>query len=241
MPSTADRPITVIDLLDRGPVPYERGHELQRRLLAERAGGERDDALVLLEHEAVVTVGRGARRDGTGPDGLPAVLDGGRFPVVEVERGGEATWHGPGQLVGYPIIALGEGERDLHRHLRRIEDALIAALGDLGVSGAGRRAGATGVWIDGARKVASIGIAVQRWVTWHGFALNVRPDLSAFAAIRPCGFGAEVMTSVAAERGDDGPSVREAADAVVRRLAEAFGRVVSSSGVGRGAGEEVDV
>ncbi len=140
----------------------------------------------MVEHPEVITLGR--RRESR------ANVVEARFPIVEVERGGDVTYHGPGQLVGYPILALAGEERDLHRFLRAIEQALIDLCATLGVA-AGRRDGATGVWL-GEKKVASIGIAVRRWVTLHGFAINISTDLSHFSAIRPCGFAAEVMTSL---------------------------------------------
>ena len=198
-----------------GRVPYERVLERQHALVERRARGEIGDRLLLLEHPPVVTVGRGAR---------PADVAGVSAPVVEVERGGEATWHGPGQIVGYPILRLEGRERDLHLHLRRLEETLIRALSDFGLE-AGRRPPHTGVWTAGG-KVASIGVAVRRWVTFHGFALNVDCDLSAFASFRPCGLDARVMTSVARELGA-APDRAALEDAVVRRFAEVFGRVLS--------------
>jgi lipoate-protein ligase B len=115
--------------------------------------------------------------------------------VVEVERGGEATYHGPGQLVAYPILLLPEERRDLHRYLRDLEEVVIRMLAEVEVEGT-RRQGLTGVWV-GERKIASIGVAVRRWVTWHGFALNLATDLEAFRAFRPCGLDPDVMTRVA--------------------------------------------
>ena len=124
--------------------------------------------------------------------------------MVEVERGGDVTYHGPGQVVAYPILLLGEGERDLHRFLRNLEEAMIRTLAGFGIE-AGREPGKTGVWwsASGARKIASIGIACRKWVTFHGLALNVTTDLAYFARIQPCGFDARVMTSMAAELGRD--------------------------------------
>ena len=132
------------------------------------------------------------------------VLAPGATPVVEVERGGDVTWHGPGQLVAYPILRL-EGEaRDLHAHLHRLEDLVVDVCAAFGIAG-GRDARNTGVWVrpgtPAGQKICSIGIACRRWVTWHGLALNVDPDLSAFARINPCGFDAAVMTSMARELG----------------------------------------
>jgi lipoate-protein ligase B len=200
-------------LLDLGRRGYEETLALQRRLLDERRAGDRPDTLILVEHDHVITLGRrqGARKN---------VLAGG-MPVVEVERGGDVTYHGPGQLVGYPILALDGAERDLHAYLRALEEALIRAAGDLGVA-AGRNPGWTGVWV-GERKLASIGIAVRRWVTLHGFALNVSTDLARFAAINPCGLDAAVMTSLA-ELLQRTITLDEVKPLVVARLGEVLGR-----------------
>ena len=116
------------------------------------------------------------------------------FPVVSIERGGEATYHGPGQLVAYPILYLPQGRRDLHRYLRDLEEVVIETLRGIGVEGR-REEGLTGVWI-GEKKVCSIGVAVRRWVTWHGLALNVTTDMGAFRGFAPCGLTADVMTRV---------------------------------------------
>ena len=178
---------------DLGRIAYADALAEQERLVAERAGGFGVDTLLLCEHDAVVTVGRG------GADDL-GDLD---VPVVEISRGGEATWHGPGQLVGYPVRRLEDGERDLHRVLRDTEALVVDVLERLGIGSAGpdaedgarAREGLTGVWA-GERKVCSIGVAVRSWVTFHGFALNVCNDLAPFRAIRPCGLDGSVMTSV---------------------------------------------
>lgn len=191
-----------------GLTSYEAAHARQLELLAARVAGRVPDTLILCEHPAVITLGRG-----TGPG---AVLAAGEIPVVEVERGGEATLHLPGQLVGYPIRRLPPGARDLHAHLRKVEDLLIETLDRFGLP-AGRVAGKTGVWIAGARKIASIGVACRRWVTYHGFALNVDCDLGLFASIRPCGFEAQVMTSLERER--PGAASLEEVAAEVERLA----------------------
>ena len=140
-----------------------------------------------------------------------------RFPVVDVERGGEATYHGPGQVLVYPIVALSEGARDLHRWLRALEQAAIDACASFGLK-AGRREGATGVWIDGERKLVSIGVAARHWITWHGLAFNHETDLSHFEAIRPCGFESGVMTSMKRELGDHCPARAELVAALVDGL-----------------------
>lgn len=198
-----------------GRKPYDEVLELQRLLVEERRYGAAPDTLILCEHDEVITLGRrlAARDNILVAD--PAV------PIVEIERGGDATYHGPGQLVAYPILQLREDERDLHKYLRNLEQALIDGLAELGLA-ASRREGWTGAWV-GDRKIASIGIAVRRWVTLHGLALNVATDLSRFALLRPCGLDAAVMTSVSRELGRN-VSVEEVNPIVQRHLGRIFGR-----------------
>ena len=206
---------------DLGRQPYAPVLELQRTLARRRAAGDlSDDVLLLVEHEPVITLGRGTR-----PESLPlAVLELQRkgLEVHEVERGGDVTFHGPGQLVGYPIFDLRQHREDLHWYLRTLEAALIGALDALGIP-AGVNPGLTGVWTRG-RKIASIGIHVKQWVTYHGFALNVTTDLSYFDLIVPCGIRDVVMTSVAMElaRTDDARIWAESREAVVEAVSEAF-------------------
>lgn len=172
---------------------YREVHALQQELVAARARGEGDDVVLMLEHAPVLTVGRGRGAEG-------GVVDAGGVPVIRVERGGQATWHGPGQLVAYPIVALHGPGRDLHRHLRALEDAVIDLLAEWSLEGL-RDARNTGVWLRGrdgeVRKVCSVGIACRSWVTWHGLALNVDPDPAVWARLRPCGFDPSVMTRLA--------------------------------------------
>jgi len=211
-----------LELVDLGRRPYLEVLELQRDLCRRKMSGELDaDLLLLVEHEPVVTLGRGLR-----PGSLPlppAALEQRGITVVEVERGGDVTYHGPGQLVGYPILDLRRHREDLHWYLRRLEESLILALGRLGVP-AERNAGLTGVWT-GGRKIASIGIHVKQWVTFHGFALNVTTDLSFFDLIVPCGIPGVVMTSVARELGrpDDPALWDEARLAVAGAFRTTFG------------------
>jgi lipoyl(octanoyl) transferase len=177
-----------------GRVPYEEALAQQEELVREKiADPARADELWLLEHEPVYTIGRtpdqSSLRD---PAALP-------HPLVRINRGGQATYHGPGQLVGYPIVDLRKRGQDLHVYLRGLEEALIEALAELGVA-AERREGLTGVWV-GVRKIASIGVGVRRWVAMHGFALNVTGDLAPFEQITPCGIVGVEMTSVARETG----------------------------------------
>ena len=185
-------------LIDLGRRRYGEVLELQRDLCRRRVAGEiTDDILLLVEHGPVVTLGRGTR-----PSSLilpPAELEARGLEVFEVERGGDVTYHGPGQLVGYPILDLNTHRPDLHWYLRQLEGSLISALATLEIP-AERRPGLTGVWT-GGRKIASIGIHVKQWVTFHGFALNVINDLTNFGLMVPCGIDNVEMTSVAKERG----------------------------------------
>jgi lipoyl(octanoyl) transferase len=190
-----------------GTVPYLNALELQRDLARRRITGEIDeDVLLLLEHPPVVTLGRTAKEAHivSSPERLRAR----GVEVHEVERGGDVTFHGPGQLVGYPIFDLKRHRKDLHWYLRQVEEALIAALGNAGIS-AERNSGYTGVWTQG-RKIASIGVHARDWVTWHGFALNVTTDLSYFDLIVPCGIPQVQMTSVSRETRTDMPMDRMA-------------------------------
>lgn len=179
-----------IEVIEGGTVPYRDALEWQRQLADDRIAGRLShDVLLLLEHPPVVTLGRNSHAAHLlRPQGIE---------VFEVERGGDVTFHGPGQLIGYPILDLSAYKQDLHWYLRTLEQALIAALSLLDIP-AERNPGYTGVWTRG-RKIASIGIHVKQWVTWHGFALNVATDLADFDRIVPCGIPGVVMTSVERE------------------------------------------
>ncbi len=206
---------------DLGRRAYGEVLELQRSLCQQRIAGDIDeDVLLLVEHDPVVTLGRGTRAASL-PLPRPELERRG-VEVFEVERGGDVTFHGPGQLVGYPVMNLRQHREDLHWYLRRLEAGLIAALGRLGVE-AGPNPGLTGVWTRN-RKIASIGIHVKQWVTFHGFALNVSTDLSYFDLIVPCGIKDVTMTSVARElRRDDSVALwEETRRAVTTGIAEAF-------------------
>ncbi len=180
-----------MDIQRLGTIPYEQAWEFQRSLATERAEGRRDDTLLLLEHPSVYTAGRR-----TLPEERP--FDG--TPVIDVDRGGKITWHGPGQLVGYPILRLAE-PFDVVAHVRRLEAVLIDACAELGLE-TRRVDGRSGVWtLDGQRKVAAIGVRVTRGVTMHGFALNCDPDLAAFGRIVPCGIADAGVSSLSRELG----------------------------------------
>ncbi len=205
---------------DLGQMPYGEALELQRGVARDRISGViPEDVLLLVEHPPVVTLGR-ASTSATHLTAPAALLAARGVEVFEVERGGDVTFHGPGQLVGYPIIDLKRHRQDLHWYLRQIEGALIDALATLGVS-ATRRAGLTGVWTATThRKIASIGVHARDWVTWHGFALNVTTDLSYFDLMVPCGIPDVEMTSIARELGAAPPGV---ADVVASAVATRFG------------------
>ena len=195
-----------------GEVDYPIAVGWQEALVARRlAGGA--DALLLLEHPAVYTLGRGADLRHLG------AAAGGDIPVVRSHRGGQVTYHGPGQLVGYPIVGLRDLRPDVRWYLDMLEEVLIATLGDLGIR-AEHRAGLTGVWV-GGRKIASIGVALRRWIAWHGFALNVAGDLSGFAPITPCGISGVQMTSVGREGGPG--DVATVIPIVLERFVSTFG------------------
>lgn len=194
------RRLLVVDL---GLLAFNEALELQRAVsLARISGAVPDDVLLLVEHPPVVTLGRSTKGDNLQiSEALLSVRGVERF---EIERGGDATFHGPGQLVGYPIIDLKQHTQDLHWYLRQMEEALIVALATIGLP-AGRVAKYTGVWIDD-RKIASIGVHARDWVTRHGFALNVTTDLSYFDLFIPCGIADVVMTSIEKELGNASPS-----------------------------------
>ena len=195
-----------------GRIPYAEGLALQERIVAETADGA-EDQLLLLEHEPVFTIGRTADQSSLrDPAALPS-------PLVVISRGGQATWHGPGQLVGYPLLDLRQRGSDLHRYLREIEEFLVEICAHLGVA-AQRRDGLTGIWA-GDRKLASIGVGVRRWVSMHGFALNVCGTLEGFHHITPCGLPGVEMTSLERE-GATAATVESVARLVATRFPAAF-------------------
>jgi lipoate-protein ligase B len=183
---------------DLGTLPYASALELQRAVAKARISGAIDeDVLLLVEHPPVVTLGRSSKQHHLLAS--PELLAARGVELFEVERGGDVTFHGPGQLVGYPIVDLKRHKRDLHWYLRQVEEALIRAVRQMGIASE-RSVGQTGVWT-GGRKLASIGVHARDWVTWHGFALNVTTDLSYFDFMVPCGIADVQMTSIAKELG----------------------------------------
>ena len=212
----AERELWTVSL---GRVPYGEALELQRSLAKDRISGAiPQDVLLLLEHPPVVTLGRSSKEKHlmASPDFLASR----GVELFEVERGGDVTFHGPGQLVGYPIIDLKRHRLDLHWYLRRIEEALIDTLADYDIP-AERNPAYTGVWTRGT-KIASIGVHARDWVTWHGFALNVTTDLSFFDLIVPCGIPGVVMTSIARELGAEEVSGQDVRDRVTAKFADVF-------------------
>ena len=203
-----------------GAVRYRDGLALMDALVAARAAEQTGDWLLYPDHEPVLTVGRSPSEGNVLADA--AALASAGVEVVEVPRGGDVTWHGPGQLVGYPIVQLDRVGRDLHRWLRTLEDALIAALARHGLEGRSI-AGRTGVWLSEREKIASIGVAVRRWVGYHGFALNVANQLDHFGLIHPCGFHDIRMTSVAEALGERAPSLAEMRSDVTAELVARLG------------------
>jgi lipoyl(octanoyl) transferase len=209
-----------LDVKKLGLVPYAAGLELQAALVRQRRAGEIPDQLLLLEHPHVITLGSGAHAENILVGEEERRLLG--IELHETGRGGDVTYHGPGQLVGYPILDLKPDRCDLHRYVRDLESVLILALGDFGVV-TGRKEGLTGVWV-GDEKIAAIGVRVSSgWITSHGFALNVATNLAYFDSIVPCGIRAHGVTTLA--RHTSRPvSVSDVADRVAARFAELFGR-----------------
>jgi len=174
-------------VLNLGLTNYHKTYLLQKRLVTGKVEGDKTDYLILTEHPRVITLGRWGKKENVV---IPANCE-----IIEIERGGDVTIHFPGQLVGYPIIDLRNYGKDLTGYLRKLEDMLIMSLSKLGVRNAVRVENRTGVWVN-TKKVASIGIAARRWITYHGFALNITGNLKEFRYVNPCGFKSNCMTSV---------------------------------------------
>ncbi len=216
MPALETRSATSIELLRHGLVEYQTAWDLQRTIHEEVASGSRPNSLIMLEHPSVYTAGRRTDVSERPADGTP---------VVDVDRGGRITWHGPGQLVGYPIVKL-HNPTDLVGFVRELEAALILVCADLGLD-ALRIDGRSGVWVHdakGDRKIAAIGIRVAKGVTMHGFALNVNPDLAAFTQIVPCGIADAGVTSLRIEL-DREITIQEVEAIVERRIIDSLKKV----------------
>jgi lipoate-protein ligase B len=215
MEQAGERELWVVRL---GRTGYEEALEYQREVARQRiTGAIPRDVLLLVEHPPVVTLGRSSKQKNLVSS--PEFLASRGVELFEVERGGDVTFHGPGQLVGYPIFDLKRHKQDLHWYLRSVEEALIRTLGEYGIPGE-RSTGYTGVWTEG-RKIASIGVHARDWVTWHGFALNVTTDLSYFEFIVPCGIVGVEMTSIEKETGSP-HELDTVSDVVASKFADVF-------------------
>jgi len=208
-----------------GVVGYEEALALQRRLVEERKAERVPDLLLLLQHPPVITLG--VKGDGGRANivATPERLDALGISIHETGRGGDVTYHGPGQIVGYPIVDLRPDRCDVHRYVRDVEDVMIRVCADYGVR-AGRIKGLTGAWVE-AEKIGAIGVRIARWITSHGFAFNVSTDLDHFRLIVPCGISDRGVTSLEKATGRR-VSIAEVEDTFVRRFAETFERRVTS-------------
>ena len=202
-----------------GLVSYADALELQKRLVESRKAGTIPDQLLLLEHPPVITLGVKVRNDRTNVLGTPAALQSAGIELFEAGRGGDVTYHGPGQLVGYPILDLRPDRCDVHRYVRDLEQVMILTAGEFGVA-AERISGLTGAWVAG-QKLAAIGVRISRWITSHGFAFNVSTDLSHFRFIVPCGIPDRGVTSLSHLVGTD-VRIRDVEDALVSSFARVF-------------------
>lgn len=205
-----------------GLLPYAEALELQKQLVEERKAGRIPDQLLLLEHPPVITLGVKARKDRSNVLASPEALAAAGVELFETGRGGDVTYHGPGQLVGYPILDLRPDRCDVHRYVRDLEEALILSAAAFGVT-SGRVPGLTGTWV-GNEKLAAIGVRISRWVTSHGFALNVTTNLNNFSLIVPCGIVDKGVTSL--DRLTAAPvSMDRVQDAVVNAMGRVFQRL----------------
>jgi len=224
LPSSAAAPVLgapPLEVRRLGRVPYGEGLELQQRLVAERQAGRIPDTLLLLEHDPVFTLGRNARAEHVlFPE---AELRARGFEVYETGRGGDVTYHGPGQVVGYPILGLAPDRCDVHRYVRDLEEVLIRTCADYGVAAA-RVPGMTGAWV-GQEKIAAIGVRIARWVTSHGFAFNANADLAPFGLIVPCGLRGRGVTSLERLLGRPVP-LDPLMDRLAGHVADVFGRTL---------------
>ncbi len=211
----------VCELRNLHLVTYENAMHLQQKLVALRQSDSIPDQLLLLEHPAVITLGRGG--DAKNLLAPPDVLRAQRVRFYQTTRGGDITYHGPGQIVGYPILHLGEGNRDIRKYVTKIEEVLIRTVADYGIT-ATRVEGKRGIWV-GENKIAAIGVRIARWVTSHGFALNVNTNLEHFRLITPCGIRGAGVTSISHEIGRE-ISTDEVRSVLVAKFAEVFDRTI---------------
>jgi lipoate-protein ligase B len=192
---------------------YKIVWDFQKQLLERRIANLIPDSVIFVEHAHVLTLGRSSH-----PSNI-LVKD---LPIYEIERGGDVTYHGPGQLVVYPIVSLQDSSLSVRQYVERLEDLIIDSLSEFGLKLEGKLGQDTGVWVNGTRKIASIGVASSHWVTYHGFALNINTDLSYFDMIRPCGFESKIMTSLSKELGRS-IELQRVKDAVKFSFSKKFG------------------
>jgi lipoyl(octanoyl) transferase len=217
-----------MDVKRLGRLGYQDALDLQRQLVEDRKAGRIGDQLLLLEHPPVITLGVRTRQDRSHVLETPESLAARGIAVFETGRGGDVTYHGPGQLVGYPIVDLKPDRCDVHRYVRDLEEVLIRSVATFGID-AGRIAGLTGIWV-GSEKLAAIGVRISRWVTSHGFALNVNTNLDHFRLIVPCGIADKGVTSMERLLCRE-VAMAEVEDAVIRQFALVFNRASLSPAV----------
>lgn len=217
-------PSRLLEVRRLGVLPFREAESLQQKLVIERQQGRVPDLLLMLEHPRVITHGVSADR-GNVLASEKTLLEQG-IKVHQTRRGGDVTYHGPGQLIGYPILSLKPDRCDLHRYVRDLEEVLIRTVNDFGVT-AMRIPGLTGVWV-GEQKLAAVGVRVSRWVTSHGFAINITTDLDDFSLIRPCGISDKGVTALV-ELTDDDVSLVRVEDSLARHFSDVFNFQVTSS------------
>ena len=217
-----------------GIVPYATANEMQRHLVEERRAGRVPDLLLLLEHPHVITLGVKLEAARSHLVATPDLLASRQVELHESGRGGDITYHGPGQIVGYPILDLRPDRCDVHKYVRDLEEVMIRTAADFGLTGR-RIEGLSGAWV-GADKLGAIGVRISRWITSHGFAFNVTTDLDFFKLIVPCGIAGGGVTSLSRATGQH-VSISDAESALVRHFADVFDRVVEETMSAPGGGE----
>jgi lipoate-protein ligase B len=207
----------ICEVRQLGQIEYSKAYDLQKELLQKRLHGRIADTLLLLEHPPTITVGKSGKLENILES--PAVLANAGVSLIFTDRGGDVTYHGPGQIVGYPILDLRERERDMHRYVRSLEEVIIRTLADYGIK-SGRDHNHAGVWVNDM-EIAALGLSVRKWITMHGFALNVNTDLVYFSLINPCGFTNKTATSMSRLLGYELPN-GEVTERLLDRFAEVF-------------------
>jgi lipoate-protein ligase B len=202
------------NILDLGKSHYNDAWELQKRLQSQRISGQIDDQLLLVEHFPVYTLGKNTPKEHL------LIKESDNISIIQTDRGGDITFHGPGQLVGYPILDLNQYKRSISWYMRELEQLIIDVLKEYDIN-AGRKKGLTGVWVKG-KKIAALGVRISKWVTMHGFSLNINPDLKYYQGIIPCGITEYGVTSMADLLNDDVPNMSEIKDILVKHFIAIF-------------------